>query len=312
MYELNAFNDSSTITLVMTMLAVYVVIWFVIFFLPSLNSKDDNASKEINNKGPKLSTSALVMIWSGTIFLVIFTTFVLIGGLLSTEVMVEYKYYPNDNYGVLSVGKVIEETYFPRNQYFSTSSPNFLVRCTDGTYFNRCSSPFYLVIMYVLCCSPLLYMWVKRQKPVNISTWSAFLNKAILLFLIISLIGAVILIFFENAFFEIIETEEGLSNYSQRQFSWAKHDWEVPKHPSLINLFILPILLTLSRISLFVVERERISNNKLKTKLEETNAQNIAIEKIKRAKELKELGVISEDEFEEVLRKLKEDATKGL
>ena len=74
MYELNAFNDSSTITVVMTMLAVYVVVWFVIFFLPSLNSKDDNASKEINQKGPKLSTSALVMIWSGTIFLVIFSS----------------------------------------------------------------------------------------------------------------------------------------------------------------------------------------------------------------------------------------------
>ena len=312
MYELNAFNDSSTITLVMTMFAVYVFIWVVIFFLPSLNSKDKDASKEINQKGAKLSTIALIEIWSGTIFLVIFTTFVLIGGLLSTEVIVEYGTYPRDD-EVLSVGEVIEQTYFPKkSRVFNFEPPKPMVICTDGTFFNRCSSPLYLVIMYVLCCSPLLYMWVKRQKPVNISTWSAFLNKAILLFLIISLIGAVILIFFENAFFEIIETEEGLSNYSQRQFSWAKHDWEVPKHPSLINLFILPILLILSRISLFVVERERISNNKLKTKLEDNKTRNAAIENIKRAKELKELGVISEDEFEEVLRKHKGDATKGL
>ena len=39
---------------------------------------------------------------------------------------------------------------------------------------------------------------------------------------------------------------------------------------------------------------------------------NSAIGKIKRARELKELGVISEAEFQSVLRKHKGDATKGL
>ena len=39
---------------------------------------------------------------------------------------------------------------------------------------------------------------------------------------------------------------------------------------------------------------------------------NSAIDKIKRAKELKELGVISEAEYQSVLRKHKGDATKGL
>lgn len=50
----------------------------------------------------------------------------------------------------------------------------------------------------------------------------------------------------------------------------------------------------------------------LETSEEEIQNTEMAIEKIKRARELKELGVISEDEFEEILRKHKGDATKGL
>ena len=50
----------------------------------------------------------------------------------------------------------------------------------------------------------------------------------------------------------------------------------------------------------------------LETSEEEIQNTEMAIDKIKRARELKELGVISEDEFEEVLRKHKGDATKGL
>ena len=259
--------------------------------------------------------------WLLNALLAVLITFFLGGGLFRTEVMITYDHpqagevineslpeyvYEETSQEVVSAGDYLSNLFFETKEWQNVS-----IVCADGTYFNRSSSPTYILIMCLLLCSPMLHLWAKRIQTGNPFTWSNLLNKAILLFLAVFISGAFILHVFEGLFYEIITDEEGQKMYDSVQFLSALDDWEKPIHPSrMISVFILPIFLIVVRIVLYATPEEKIAMQKAKK--EDNNNRAAAIENIKRAKELKELGVISEDEFEEILRKHKGDATKGL
>lgn len=262
-----------------------------------------------------------LLIWAFTFVGTLWITFVLVGGLLRTDVMITHD-HPQAGEPILESMPgalnpetkedivTVSEYLFDRNPY---GMDNYRKTGADGRSFNKSSHPLYLIFLYLLCCSPLLYIWIAGFKPNDIESWSKVLNKAIWLFLSLSLIGAIILRMYENIMFENMTCglcPQDYLSYDPLYFPSRLSGWEDAVHRSMINYFILPILLIVTRIALYLFPEEQIA--KQKSNIEENTSRTRAIDKIKRAKELKELGVISEAEFQSVLRKHKGDATKGL